>query len=92
MLSFFRNDMGFGGNNGFTDFKDILGFNLQQPETRVVLVALTALVLGISYVLCCTIVRSRAGRMRWDSCSGPTARAASMRGVRRRSSRRCRPR
>ena len=30
MLAFFRNDMGFGGNNGFTDFKDILGFDLQQ--------------------------------------------------------------
>ena len=37
MLAFFRNDMGFGGNNGFTDFKDILGFNLQQDDTRVVL-------------------------------------------------------
>ena len=30
MLAFFRNDMGFGGNNGFTDFKEILGFDLQQ--------------------------------------------------------------
>ena len=29
MLAFFRNDMGFGGNNGLTDFKDMLGFNLQ---------------------------------------------------------------
>ena len=37
MLAFFRNDMGFGGNNGFTDFKDILGFDLQQDGTRVVL-------------------------------------------------------
>ena len=37
MLAFFRNDMGFGGNNGFTDFKDILGFDLQQDATRVVL-------------------------------------------------------
>jgi ABC-type branched-subunit amino acid transport system permease subunit len=34
MLAFFRNDMGFGGNNGFTDFKDILGFSLQAPSTR----------------------------------------------------------
>src|SRR5262245_59607172 len=33
MLAFFRNDMGFGGNNGFTDFKDILGFGLQQNST-----------------------------------------------------------
>ena len=30
MLAFFRNDMGFGGNNGMTDFKDILGFNIQR--------------------------------------------------------------
>ena len=37
MLAFFRNDMGFGGNNGFTDFKDLLGFDLQQDGTRVVL-------------------------------------------------------
>ncbi len=32
MLAFFRNDMGFGGNNGFTDFKDILGFDLQTDR------------------------------------------------------------
>jgi urea transport system permease protein len=37
MLAFFRNDMGFGGNNGFTDFKDILGFGLQAPGTRMAL-------------------------------------------------------
>ena len=37
MLAFFRNDMGFGGNNGFTDFKDILGFDLHADSTRVVL-------------------------------------------------------
>ena len=36
MLAFFRNDMGFGGNNGFTDFKDMLGFNLQSPGTRMI--------------------------------------------------------
>jgi len=36
MLAFFRNDMGFGGNNGFTDFKDILGFDLHEDGTRVV--------------------------------------------------------
>ena len=35
MLAFFRNDMGFGGNNGFTDFKDILGFDLHADSTRV---------------------------------------------------------
>ena len=35
MLAFFRNELGFGGNNGLTDFKDILGFNLQNDSTRV---------------------------------------------------------
>ena len=39
MLAFFRNDMGFGGNNGLTDFKDILGFNIQSQQTRAVLFA-----------------------------------------------------
>jgi urea transport system permease protein len=63
MLAFFRNDMGFGGNNGFTDFKDILGFDLHQDRSRAVLVGVTALALGVSYVLCRFIVRSRAGRV-----------------------------
>ena len=63
MLAFFRNDMGFGGNNGFTDFKEILGFDLQQDATRVTLVAATAAALAGSYVLCRFIVRSRAGRV-----------------------------
>jgi urea transport system permease protein len=61
MLAFFRNDMGFGGNNGFTDFKDILGFDLQQAETRVVLVLLTVAALAVSYAICRAIVASRAG-------------------------------
>src|SRR5678815_3200859 len=42
MLAFFRNDMGFGGNNGFTDFKVILGYALNSDNTRVVLLILTA--------------------------------------------------
>jgi len=63
MLAFFRNDMGFGGNNGFTDFKDILGFSLQQDSTRVALVMVTALGLALSYAACRFIVRSRAGRV-----------------------------
>jgi urea transport system permease protein len=37
MLLFFRNETGFGGNNGFTDFKRILGFSITAPEMRVVL-------------------------------------------------------
>jgi urea transport system permease protein len=63
MLAFFRNDMGFGGNNGFTDFKDILGFNLQQDGTRVILMVATAGVLAVCYCACRAIVRSRAGRV-----------------------------
>jgi urea transport system permease protein len=63
MLAFFRNDMGFGGNNGFTDFKDILGFDLHSDKTRVVLLVITAVALGASYVACRGIVQSRAGRV-----------------------------
>jgi urea transport system permease protein len=63
MLAFFRNDMGFGGNNGFTDFKDILGFDLQQNATRSALLVATAVALAASYAACAAIVRSRAGRV-----------------------------
>ena len=63
MLAFFRNDMGFGGNNGFTDFKDILGFDLHSDGTRVVLVVVTAAALAASYLACRAIVGSRAGRL-----------------------------
>ena len=63
MLAFFRNDMGFGGNNGFTDFKDILGFDLHEDRTRVVLVVVTAAALAASYLACRAIVGSRAGRL-----------------------------
>ena len=63
MLAFFRNDMGFGGNNGFTDFKDIAGFPLQLPGTRIVLFLCTAAALAGSFLLCRAIARSRAGRV-----------------------------
>jgi urea transport system permease protein len=63
MLAFFRNDMGFGGNNGFTDFKDLLGFDLQQDATRVTLVVTTVVALAASYCACRFIVLSRAGRV-----------------------------
>ena len=63
MLAFFRNDMGFGGNNGFTDFKDILSFDLHSDSTRVVLLVITAAALGASYIACRAIVGSRAGRV-----------------------------
>jgi urea transport system permease protein len=63
MLAFFRNDMGFGGNNGFTDFKEILGCSLQAPGTRMALFLTTVVALGGSYVLCRSIIASRAGRV-----------------------------
>ena len=63
MLAFFRNNMGLGGNNGFTDFKDILGFNIQAHETRAVLFFLSALALAGGYVLCRWIVTSKLGKV-----------------------------
>jgi urea transport system permease protein len=63
MLAFFRNDMGFGGNNGFTDFKDILGFDLHSDKVHLVLLVITAITLAGSYLLCRMIVSSRAGRV-----------------------------
>jgi urea transport system permease protein len=63
LLAFFRNDMGFGGNNGFTDFKDLLGFDLQSDSTRSALVLVTAVTLAVSYSACRMIVTSRAGRV-----------------------------
>jgi urea transport system permease protein len=63
MLAFFRNDMGFGGNNGFTDFKDLLGFDLHSNNVRVALFLATAISLGIAYVVCRYVISSRAGRV-----------------------------
>ncbi len=63
MLAFFRNDMGFGGNNGFTDFKNLLGFDLHSDGLRVVLLVITVGALAGSYLVCRTLVHSRAGRV-----------------------------
>ena len=63
LLAFFRNDMGFGGNNGFTDFKELLGFDLQLDSTRSALLVATAVALAASYGACRMIVGSRAGRV-----------------------------
>ena len=63
MLAFFRNEMGFGGNNGLTDFKDILGFDLQTRETRVGLYMLSVWGLGVSYLVCRFIITSKLGRL-----------------------------
>ncbi len=63
MLAFFRNDMGFGGNNGLTDFKDLLGFEIQAPGTRLALYAASAVALGGGFLLCRFIVTSKLGRI-----------------------------
>jgi urea transport system permease protein len=63
MLAFFRNDMGFGGNNGLTDYKDILGFSVQADGTRAVLFALSALMLSLCLLIASAIVRSKFGKV-----------------------------
>jgi urea transport system permease protein len=63
LLAFFRNDMGFGGNNGLTDFKDILGHSVQAASTRAVLFMLSALALGTCFVLARQIVNSKFGKI-----------------------------
>ncbi|HEX6141825.1 MAG TPA: urea ABC transporter permease subunit UrtC [Geminicoccaceae bacterium] len=63
MLAFFRNDMGFGGNNGLTDFKDLLGFDLQAGGTRIGLYLTSALALLLALLLCRWISRSKLGRL-----------------------------
>jgi urea transport system permease protein len=63
MLAFFRNEMGFGGNNGLTDFKDILGFDLQSDSTRAGLFVATAIALAAGYLICRAVVNSKAGKV-----------------------------
>jgi len=63
MLAFFRNEMGFGGNNGLTDFKELMGFDLQADSTRVALLICTALTLGAAYLLSQFILSSKYGRV-----------------------------
>ena len=63
LLAFFRNEMGFGGNNGLTDFKDILGFSLQADSTRIALFLASAIALALGYLSCRAIVTSRLGRV-----------------------------
>ncbi|WP_242393244.1 urea ABC transporter permease subunit UrtC [Anaeromyxobacter oryzisoli] len=63
MLLFFRNETGFGGNNGFTDFKRIAGFSIVAPGTRATLFALTAAALAGTLVLVRFVVTSKYGRV-----------------------------
>ncbi|NEX61146.1 urea ABC transporter permease subunit UrtC [Noviherbaspirillum galbum] len=63
MLLFFRNNTGFGGNNGFTDFKRILGFTITAPATKAVLYLITLAALLGALLLCRWIVTSKLGRV-----------------------------
>src|SRR5213075_189351 len=62
LLAFFRNDMGFGGNNGLTDFKDILGFNVQAASTRAAMFSASALMLALGVFVTWRIVASKYGK------------------------------
>jgi len=63
MLLFFRNATGFGGNNGFTDFKRILGLPITTPETRMVLFVVTGFFLVGTLLVARWIVTSKFGRV-----------------------------
>src|SRR5918997_560228 len=63
MLGFFRNNFGFGGNNGLTDFKDILGFNVQAQATRAGLFAVSCLALALGFLICRAIITSKLGKV-----------------------------
>jgi urea transport system permease protein len=63
MLLMFRNDTGFGGNNGLTDFKRLAGWPLAHPQTKLVLYVLSAAALLVGYLVCRYIVTSRLGRV-----------------------------
>jgi urea transport system permease protein len=63
MLAFFRNEMGFGGNNGLTDFKDIAGFPITANSTRIALFLVSGITLIVAYLICRYIVTSRFGRI-----------------------------
>jgi len=61
MLGFFRNNFGFGGNNGLTDFKDILGFNVQAAGTRCALFAISCVALGVGFLICRMLASAKFG-------------------------------
>jgi urea transport system permease protein len=63
LLAFFRNDFGFGGNNGLTDFKEILGFNVQASGTRAALFAASCIALALGFIVCRAIITSKFGKV-----------------------------
>ncbi|QNI04414.1 urea ABC transporter permease subunit UrtC [Halomonas sp. SH5A2] len=63
MLAFFRNEMGFGGNNGLTDFRELLGFDLRSGATGLGLFIASGVALALGYLVCRSIVGSKLGRV-----------------------------
>jgi urea transport system permease protein len=63
MLGFFRNNFGFGGNNGLTDFKDILGFNVQAAGTRAALFSISCAALILGFFICRAVIASKFGKV-----------------------------
>ena len=63
MLGFFRNDFGFGGNNGLTDFKELLGFDVQARSTRLGIYVASVVTLALAFLLCRFVVSSKLGRV-----------------------------
>ncbi len=62
-LLFFRNDFTFGGNNGFTDFKEILGFSINDPSTTRGLYIASALLLLFTYLITSGLLASKLGKV-----------------------------
>ncbi|MEL0611360.1 urea ABC transporter permease subunit UrtC, partial [Vibrio echinoideorum] len=62
LLAFFRNQMAFGGNNGLTDYKDIIGLSLQSDAVKIALFVATRIALILSYIACRMVVPTRIGR------------------------------
>ena len=63
LLAFFRNEMGFGGNNGLTDFKDILGFDVQSAGTRAALFSASCVALALGYLVAAAVTASKFGQV-----------------------------
>ena len=75
-LAFFRNDMGFGGNNGLTDYKDILGFDVHLPSTRLGLYIASAVGLGLAYLIVPLHHHARSSAACCWRCATPRAGCA----------------
>ncbi len=63
LLAFFRNEMGFGGNNGLTDFKELLGFNIQSAGMRAGLLMISGAMLMFAFTASRWIINSKLGRV-----------------------------